>query len=407
MLQAADYLIASQQSEMANLAQLRQTGRFISQVSQLVHLLQRERGASNIWLCSQGTLFADALALAEQQVSAALLQLDAVMPAATPHASHSRLFSRIACALYGLDSLTALRQQVREQHISHSDAMAAFSQVIHQLLALVFEVADSADEPRISRALTALFSFMQGKELAGQERATGSAGFAAGVFNAQQSDTIVALIEAQERSFGLFSQFADAQSLHHWQQMADADGDIERLRRIACTRGHSENGALRWYQALTRRIDAMKQIEDRLVTALMACCELAMAEVQTPQGAPVPPVPTPSSESWHGFWLTGSQPSAESDALPQPGGRSLLALVREQAQRLQRQSDELAAMRETVQERKVIEQAKAWLMQQHQYDEQQAWQTLRKTAMNQNKRVIDIAQALLSVSAALSAAARR
>jgi AmiR/NasT family two-component response regulator len=84
-----------------------------------------------------------------------------------------------------------------------------------------------------------------------------------------------------------------------------------------------------------------------------------------------------------------------------------LALVREQAQRLQRQSDELAAMRETVQERKVIEQAKAWLMQQHQYDEQQAWQTLRKTAMNQNKRVIDIAQALLSVSAALSAAARR
>jgi AmiR/NasT family two-component response regulator len=56
-------------------------------------------------------------------------------------------------------------------------------------------------------------------------------------------------------------------------------------------------------------------------------------------------------------------------------------------------------MRATLEERRVIDQAKAWLMQQHGYGEQAAWQALRKSAMNQNKRIIDIAQAVLAVAA--------
>lgn len=41
---------------------------------------------------------------------------------------------------------------------------------------------------------------MQGKELTGQERALGAAGFAAGQFSAEQRSAMVALIEAQEQS---------------------------------------------------------------------------------------------------------------------------------------------------------------------------------------------------------------
>ena len=59
-------------------------------------------------------------------------------------------------------------------------------------------------------------------------------------------------------------------------------------------------------------------------------------------------------------------------------------------------------MRASLDERRIIEQAKHWLMQQHGFSEQAAWQALRKSAMNQNKRVLEIAQAVLAVAATLN-----
>ncbi|WP_206099520.1 nitrate- and nitrite sensing domain-containing protein, partial [Pantoea dispersa] len=75
----------------------------------------------------------------------------------------------IAAALQALAGLPALRQQITQQQIAHAQVVAAFSTIIRSLLNLVFEAADTASHPDITRALIALFSFMQGKELTGQE----------------------------------------------------------------------------------------------------------------------------------------------------------------------------------------------------------------------------------------------
>lgn len=86
-------------------------------------------------------------------------------------------------------------------------------------------------------------------------------------------------------------------------------------------------------------------------------------------------------------------------------GRSVLELVQAQSERLQAQDNELAAMRATLNERKQIDQAKVLLMRHHNYNEEQAWQTLRKMAMDQNRRIADVAIALLSVAAAFTSRA--
>ncbi len=66
-------------------------------------------------------------------------------------------------------------------------------------------------------------------------------------------------------------------------------------------------------------------------------------------------------------------------------GRSLLTLVQQQSRRLQALDTELAALRETLNERKQIERAKSMLMQHRQISEEEAYKTLRRMAMNQNK----------------------
>ena len=56
---ALSWLQASRQSDIASLQRLRQTGKLITTVSELVHQLQRERGASNLWICSEGRLYGE------------------------------------------------------------------------------------------------------------------------------------------------------------------------------------------------------------------------------------------------------------------------------------------------------------------------------------------------------------
>ncbi|WP_288495843.1 nitrate regulatory protein [uncultured Pantoea sp.] len=400
---ALSWLQASRQSDIASLERLRQTGKLITTVSELVHQLQRERGASNLWICSQGRLYGEERSASEQDVSRSQLAFSRALPRAEAQPGYSRFCNLIATALQALADLPVLRQKIARQDVTHAQAMAAFNAIIRSLLNLVFEAADTASHPEITRALIALFSFMQGKELTGQERAQGAAGFAAGEFTAEQRSTMVALIEAQEQSFNTFQQFADETVLLNWQPLAQPSREIERLRRIACTDGRrDDSGALHWFSLLSERIDQMKSLEDQLSAVLMAHCRDAIALAQHQAGAPLSVAPSGCDFTLYvsgADWLANRPTALNSEGLAPQLGRSLLSLIGEQSQHLQRQANELAAMRATLEERKLLDQAKNWLMQQHGLSEEKAWQTLRKSAMDQNKRLPEIAQAIVTVAA--------
>ncbi|MGK3141096.1 nitrate- and nitrite sensing domain-containing protein [Pantoea sp. C2G6] len=402
MRDALSWLQASRQSDIASLQRLLQTGELIAAVSELVHQLQRERGASNLWICSRGRLFTAERQARQQEVSASLHAFYQALPPAVAQPGYSRFCNLIAAALQALEGLPALRQQISLGEHDQAAAMSAFNQVIRTLLNLVFEAADTASHPAISRALIALFSFMQGKELAGQERAIGSAGFAAGQFTPDQRSQMVALIAAQEQSFTTFRQFADSAACESWLPLAQASRDIERLRRIACTGGKSEErGALHWFSLLSERLDQMKVLEDRLSASLMTCCRAAIEQAQQQAAQTVAQADSNFALYISGAdWLPGAA-TLDSDGLAPQLGRSVLSLIGEQSQRLQQQADELASMRASLDERRLIDQAKHWLMQQQGFSEEAAWQALRKSAMNQNKRVLEIAQAVLAVAATL------
>jgi hypothetical protein len=78
--------------------------------------------------------------------------------------------------------------------------------------------------------------------------------------------------------------------------------------------------------------------------------------------------------------------------------RSILELVQEQARRLQSMSDELDTVRASLNERKLIERAKGLLMAHRSLSEEAAHKTMRQMAMNQNRRVVDVAEAVLAMA---------
>lgn len=63
-----------------------------------------------------------------------------------------------------------------------------------------------------------------------------------------------------------------------------------------------------------------------------------------------------------------------------------------------RLQNELEQTRGALEERKIIDRAKGVLMKMKNLDEEQAYALLRRTAMNENKKIVDIAQSVLTAA---------
>ncbi len=408
-----DFLLAAKRCEIDGLQRLAFTANLVDVTARLVHSLQRERGLTNMVLASQGTRFTEArLAqlVASRQVEAEWRAQFERLDISAAQAGHgARLFSRIAYVWQGLDGLEALRDCLLGDGWDTTRATEAFVRLIAALLAVVFEAADSATDPEVSRRLVAQFNFMQGKEFAGQERALGAALFARGQADATEQQRLLHLIESQERCLEVFAAFAppDVHALFTAQHASASVAELERLRRVLCTAAHG--AALKpelsqtWFDACSARIDGMKHVEERLTTDLRSLCSEkiahAQAELATFGALASQPAPDPLV-----FYLAPADPHA-APAAPQgfglPLDRSVLELVNAQARRLQAMGDELEAVRASLNERRLIERAKGLLMAHRQLSEAEAHKTLRQMAMNQNRRLVDVAEAVLSMAEVL------
>lgn len=408
MKTALNFLVAARQCEIGELEQLQRTSALVDLLSRLIHALQKERGLSNVFLASAGAHGGPArlaqMAECDRMAAAARDGFERVdmQPGGaglTGHPGHgARLFSRIAHVLQCLDALPALRERVASRALSPEAATALYIDLVAGLLAVVFEAADSAPEPGISRLLVALFNFMQGKEFAGQERATGVAAFGAGVSDAPRQQHWLHLIASQERCFQVFAEFAPPHSLALWQESSAADATlavIERLRRVGCTATAgaplSVEMAEPWFDSCSQRMDALQTVEARLTAELQQQCQHRIADaraaLQTLLQAPQALATTPVSATLAPAARLGPQLD-----------RSVMDLVQDQSQRLQAMQAELETVRATLTERKLLERAKGLLMARRQLSEGEAHKLLRQTAMNQNRRLADVAQAVLSMA---------
>ncbi|MGN2424957.1 nitrate regulatory protein NasR [Klebsiella electrica] len=372
----------ARQLQKEQLRQLAQQGTLASRISALVHMLQCERGASNLWLCSAGRLYAAECragsALVDEQLIAFREALEAVRECAS-----GALCWRIASALWYLEQLLTLRDAVRRRTIVAEEATNQFSRIIRHLLNIVPQLNDSIDDPQIAGRMVALYSFMQGKELVGQERALGASGFARGQFSAELRQLLVDRIDGQQPCFDSFQALAEAPQTALFMSQCQASLDIEQLRRIACTRQppvDEGETALRWFCAQTQRLEQMRALEERLIDDLLSVADTLLSG-EAPEAPPA---------SWT---------DEEDDSIARRLDKQLLPLVRQQAFELQQLSTQLASLKDTLEERKLIEKAKSVLMAHQGMQEEQAWQTLRKMAMDKNQRMVEIARALLTVKA--------
>jgi hypothetical protein len=182
---------------------------------------------------------------------------------------------------------------------------------------------------------------------------------------------------------------------------------LERLRRTLCIAkpGVALDSKLSesWFDVCTDRINALWQLQVELVKSLREDCAArileAQQDLQDSKGLlrSLRDNPPQRTHVVDRFFDTATTTAPEPLAHPGSASPALFDLLQTQSARMASMERELEAARRALHERKVIERAKGVLMARLGIHEEAAFRVLQKTSMDQNRRLLEVAEATLSL----------
>ena len=154
--------------------------------------------------------------------------------------------------------------------VFYTDMNAAFLDVIAR-------IGSASDSPELSRLVVPYVSFMRAKEKTGVERATMANAFAAGRFQeAAEIQKFIGGVGAQDAFLHDFELTATAAARTFYEQTVTGQpvADAAEMRKVALEHVNADDlggvDPVRWYDAMTAKINLMKKVEDRLAADLLA-----------------------------------------------------------------------------------------------------------------------------------------
>ncbi|WP_459203252.1 methyl-accepting chemotaxis protein [Pseudomonas fragariae (ex Marin et al. 2024)] len=229
-------------------------------LSNVVTTIQRERGASGVFLGSGGKSMQDKLKAFRQETDKAISEMRTQSTDGIP--SPDKVYR-------ALDDLTALRLKIDTLGINNTESSTRFTDVIKTLVGFSYSLEASIEDPEILRGLSSLNQFVDMKERAGRERV-----LLVQAFNQNRFDA--PLLSRFSRNLGEFSGYFEA--FQRWSpevfktklnDVMQQPGSLEvaRLQRLGFDTPMGDPLNVKpedWFNLSTARIDMMANVEAEL-----------------------------------------------------------------------------------------------------------------------------------------------
>ncbi|WP_460141249.1 methyl-accepting chemotaxis protein [Pseudomonas sp. S2_E01] len=229
-------------------------------LSRLITTLQRERGASGVFLGSGGKSMAQQLT---QMRNGSNVSIEAV------RGLSAQGDAQLVDAIRALDELPALRAQVDKLSISGTESGERYTRLIKTLIGFTHSLEANVNNAGVIHALSALNQFIEMKERAGRDRVLLGLVFNQGYFD----ETLLSRFSS---NLGEFSAYSDAfrrkappASLKQFEEQMRSPValEVDRLQRLAFEIPLGQPLNIKpemWFQTSTQRIDLMGQVEEAL-----------------------------------------------------------------------------------------------------------------------------------------------
>lgn len=251
--------------------------------SNLVHELQKERGASAGFLGSKGTAFGDKV-VAQRKLTD---QKYAPVPAALQLGEQLGLQNQITAIRKHLDQLADIRKRVDAQSITVGEEVAYYSSLNADLLNSIAVMSKISKELSLANRISAFVNFLQSKERAGIERAKGSVGYGSGSFPPALLKDYISLIAIQDTYMNVARSYADEATLAFMDKTitgASVD-EVNRMRDVAIKSPTTNDlqgiTGPQWFDTITQKINLLKKVEDQMAQDLVASAKATQGEAKT------------------------------------------------------------------------------------------------------------------------------
>jgi len=252
-------------------------------VGNLIHDLQKERGASAGYISSRGATFGNALRSQRAETDRAFNELKDIFNDFDVNALTEEGADEVKTLIRDMGELSSIRSAVDGFTISADDMMDWYSKMDDSGLTAIAEGVHAAYDPDLSAnpdltmMISTYYTFLESKELAGVERALFSSVFSANSIDQAKRDALVSNIGKQEAYLDVFLDTAEDGYLEFYREsmgdigVATAVTEVERLRAIAFSKSSNFGvNAEHWFNTITKKIDGLHAAEKEMTADLIS-----------------------------------------------------------------------------------------------------------------------------------------
>lgn len=270
------YIVFDKHRQVHEMDRIDHLVRFSVTAGTLVHELQKERGLSATFVSSKGQTFATELSAQRKAVDPALAAVMEGFVALNAGNAKGKAVGLVSIAKDELLRIAAHRESIDSLAVAPTAATAYYTSAIARLLDIVSSLGDLTSEARLANAVQAYVAFVQAKERAGEERALGTSGFAAGHLDLDQLGRFEGIGAEEATYLRVFDSLATSDQRRFAVQTVagPAVDDVEQMRRILMDSYASGSvqsiPPAKWFETATARIDMFHTVESHLAADLLA-----------------------------------------------------------------------------------------------------------------------------------------
>lgn len=243
-------------------------------IGNVVHELQKERGMTAGFLGSKGARFASELPAQRKEADKNLVELKAMLGSLDVNTFGASIKNMTHDALRSIDGLDAKRDAASAQTIASREAFAYYTDVVDKLLSIPNQAATLSSDIDVLLSSSAYSALLMAKEHTGQERAVLTGVFAADKFTPESLAQFLSERAEQVAHQEAFETYAlDGQrEFYKGRIRGQAVDEVARIEKAAIERASETSlgiDGVRWFNAVTEKIDLLKEVENRLARDLL------------------------------------------------------------------------------------------------------------------------------------------
>ena len=253
----------------SNYRVMEQAARVMKSASDVVHEVQRERGRSSLFLANKGARFGDELRSQRTDTDKRLQEFQVQLGLLDDARFRAGIQKRLSDNQDALSQLRGKRGSVDVLSLTPVDSTTYYTHLIETLVGVALGVSHSVYDHEVGVGMMISVNYLQAKEQIGLERALLSAVFSADKFTPETAQRFNQSLSAQRGFLTVFQEFSneDQRRLVASIVKGEAVDTVERMKKTALDKLETGKFGIapnEWFDASTRKIELMKEVEDAL-----------------------------------------------------------------------------------------------------------------------------------------------